>query len=536
MKVRFIPIFLCVSLFGSMVNPVFAMSDSSTASKKSVARKNKNMVKSPPLSPSNTVPPENSTTVVNDGTNAAGNSQIEGPTDLPTRGPLYLPVDLDVPGQSFVSSGPYIGVPLEFAGGDLIVNSPSVNEDIMLLNISKSINQRLTALGRPMGKALGSHILLSGLVEAQAFGKNGPDIRGYSDIDLTSVNLDAFIMGPSTWTSAYFEFAFDNNIGTETGAFSSNNRVLNSRVFISKAFVMIGDFTQSPFYASFGQMYVPFGVYSTTMVSAPLTRILARTLVRPFVFGYKSQSPNSLLATGYIYSGPTHFNGSNNINNGGINLSYSFKQDQYTAIIGGGVISNIADSLGMQFTGNNNNNPPLFGGFGGPIETYVFPGGATNIPSPLVYQIATGDENLAHRVPAYDFNIKFSLGDNWQMIAEYILASTSFSNADLQFNDHGAKPQAANLEVIYNIPWITNPTSISGSYQLSDDALAIGLPAKRYSIAANTSFWRNTLQSLELRRDINYGKTDTSTGSGVTGPSGNGGSANVLTLQFQYYF
>jgi len=524
MKVRFTPVVLGLSLFGLMMGSTFATtsSDSPPAPKKKIIRKNH-------------APSANLSSAQNDGSVAAGNSQIEGPTDLPTRGPLYLPLDLDVPGQSFVSSGPYIGVPLEFSGGYLIVNSPSVNEDIILLNIDKNVDQRLKALGRPMGKALGSHILLSGLVEVQALGKGGSGTNGASDIDLTSVNLDAYIMGPSPWTSAFFEFAYDNNIGTQTGAFSSNDRVLNARVFLTKGFIVLGDFTQSPFYASFGQMYVPFGVYSTTMVSSPLTKILARTLARPLVVGYKSQDPNSLLLTGYIFSGPARINGNSHINNGGINVSYSFKQEKYTAVIGGGVISNIADSLGMQFTGNNNNNPPLFGGFSGPIETYV-PGGATNIPSSDVLQIATGNENLVHRVPAYDFNLKVSLGENWQLIAEYILASTNFNTQDLQFDEDGAKPQAANLEVIYNIPWITFPTSISGSYQLSEDALAIGLPAKRYSLVANTSFWRNTLQSLELRRDINYGKSDTSSGSGVAGPSGNGGSANVITLQFQYYF
>lgn len=517
MKQRFTRIFLSLAFLGLISGPVFAASASSSSTAP------------------NTVKKTGVASAINDGSVAAGNSQIEGPTDLPSRGPLYLPMDLDVPGQSFVSSGPYIGIPLEFTGGYLIVNSPSVNEDIILLNVDKNVDQRLAAMGRPLGKALGSHILLSGLVEGQALGRTGPGIRGSSDIDLTAVDLDAYIMGPSQWTSAFFEFAYDNNVGTETGAFSSNNRMFNSRVFVSKAFVVLGDFTQSPFYMSFGQMYVPFGVYSTTMVSSPLTKILGRTLARPLVVGYKSQTQNSLLATAYIFNGPSHANASNNVNNGGINLSYSFKQNKYTAIFGAGVIANIADSVGMQITGNNNGNPPLFGGFGGPIETFI-PGGATNEAMGGVEQIATGNEKLVHRVPAYDFNAKFSLGDHWQMIAEYVLASTNFSEQDLQFDDAGAKPQALNLEVVYNIPMLANPTSIGASYQMSEEALAIGLPAKRYSVTANTSFWRNTLQSLEFRHDINYGKSDTSEGSGVQGPSGNGSSANVITLQFDYFF
>ncbi|MDA8562149.1 LbtU family siderophore porin [Gammaproteobacteria bacterium] len=477
----------------------------------------------------------NKSSLTDDGTIAAGNSQIEGTTDLPTKGPLYLPVDLNVPGQSFVSSGPYIGIPLEFTGGHLIVNSPSINEDVILLNVNKNITQRLSALGRPIGKALGSHILLSGSIEGQALNKNIVGMKSTSDIDLSTVNLDAFIMGPSQWTSAFFEFSYDNNIGSQTGSFSSNNRMLNSRVRVSRAFIILGDFMRSPFYASFGQMNVPFGVYSTTMSSSPLTKILGKTLSRAIVVGYKSPGKNSLLVSGYAFNGPSHVNASSAINNGGLNINYSFVQDRYTAKIGGGVIANIADSIGMQFTGNNQNNPPMFGGFGGPNETYVIDGVSSN-PSFPVVSVATGNENISHMVPAVDINAKLGLGAHLQMIVEYLFATTSFSHKDLKFNDSGAQPQALNMEIAYNLPWFENPTSIGASYQMSRDALAIGLPASRYSTTANTSFWKNTLQTVEFRRDVNYGVSDTSSGSMIQGPSGNSKSANVVTLKFDYFF
>ncbi len=543
MKSQLTPLVLSVILFG-FCSQSFAATDSEAAKiaalQSSVAELQKQvaLLKNQSKSISTTeiskkvANKSNPTSMANPTSIAAGNSQIEGTTDLPTTGPLYLPVDLDVPGQSFVSSGPYIGIPLEFSGGNLIVNSPSVNEDVTLLQIDLNVDQRLRAMGRP-AESLGSHILLSGLVEGQALYRDGGGAANHSDIDLTSVNIDAYVLGPSTWTSGFIELSYDNNIGTETGSFSSNDRMFNSRVFVNKAFVVIGDFEKTGFYSSFGQMFVPFGVYSTTLVSSPLQKILARTPARVFVVGYQQQTPNSLLATGYIFNGPSHASATSHVNNGGINLAYTLKgtgKTPWSTTFGGGVIANLADSAGMQFTGNNNARPfPLFGGFGGPTETF------TNPDTDLVEQENTGDEQLVHRVPAYDVNLKLSLG-NFQLIAEYITASTHFSPEDLTLNDAGARPDAMNIEGVYNIPWFVNPTSVSVSYQSSRDSLAIGLPAKRYSVVINRSFWKNTLQSLEFRRDYDYHDGDTSTGSGIEGPTGTGKFANVVTLQFDYYF
>jgi len=453
--------------------------------------------------------------------------QIEGPTDLPKSGPLYLPVDFDVPGQSFVSSGPYVGIPLEYSGSNLIVNSPSVNQDIFLLNLRKNITQRLEAYGRPEDGS-GSHILLSGEVQGQGLFTNNGGRNNQSDINLTTAALDAYILGPSRWTSGLIELSYDNNIGSQTGSFSSNNRTQNSRVFINKAFVVIGDFLESPFYASLGQMFVPFGAYATTLVSDPLTQILGRIQARTVVFGYKQQSTNNFYASTYIFKGASHASATSRVNNGGINVGYGFKMNQVNADIGGGVIANIADSQGMQFTGNQ----PLFAGFGGPTVANVV---TTTGTTTSVVTINTGNEKLVHRVPAYDARALLGFGDNIQVIGEYIAASTNFNPNDMTFNSHGARPQAFNLEGVYNLPWFGH-TSVTLAYGMSKNALAIGLPAKRYSFVVNKSWWKDTLQSLELRRDVNYSASSTSTGSDVTGPTGSRQAVNMVTLQFSYFF
>jgi hypothetical protein len=448
--------------------------------------------------------------------------QIEGPTDLPKSGAMYLPVDFDVPGQSFVSSGPYIGIPLEYSGSNLIVNSPSVNEDVILLKLRKNITQRLESYGRPED-ASGSHILLSGTVQGQGVFTN------HSDINVSNVALDAYALGPSRWTSGLVELSYDNNLGTQSGSFSSNNRTQNSRVYVNKAFVVIGDFLESPFYASFGQMFVPFGVYSNTLVSSPLTEGLGRVQTRALVLGYKQQATNNFYASTYIFKGPSYVGSTKRVNNGGINLGYGFRMNRVNADVGGGVVANIADSQGMQYTGNQ----PLFAGFGGPtVSTVTTTSGGTA----SAVTVNTGNESLVHRVPAYDIHTLLGFGDNIQFIGEYIAASTNFNPNDMTFNSHGARPQALHLEGVYNLPWFKTPTSTALAYDRTRNALAIGLPAQRYSFVINQSWWKDTLQSLEFRHDINYSASSTSSGSNVTGPSGTGKAVNMVTFQFSYYF
>ncbi len=432
-------------------------------------------------------------------------------TNLPSSGTTYLPVDVDVPGQSFVSSGPYIGIPLQFSGSNLIINNPSVNQDVALLKVRKNIHQRLESLG-VIEAPDHAHVLLSGIIEGQGIYKDIGGGTNSTDIDLTNATLDAYILGPE-WVSGLMSLTYDNSIGTQTGTFASNSRDLNSRVYITQAFATIGNLSKSPLYGTFGQMYVPFGTYSSNMVSSPLTTAVARTKARAIVLGYQQQADNAFYAAGYVFKGDSHAGATSRVNNGGVNLGYHFVRENFNGDIGAGVIANIADSVGMQFVGNT---PLVFNGFGG-----------VN---------GTGNERIAHRVPAYDVRALLSLGSHIDLLAEYITASTHFNKNDLTMNRHGAKPQALNAEAAFTFNAFSRPSSIAVGYGMTKDALALELPAQRYSMVFNTSIWRDTLQSLELRHDVNYGKSNFATGSNVVAPQASGQPDNIITAQFDYYF
>lgn len=444
----------------------------------------------------------------------ADNIQVGSNVDLMkvSSDDAVLPSDYGIPGRSLVSTGPYVGSPIQFSGSNLIINSPSVNIDTQLLSIRKAILANIIKHhGAQAAENFNQgHLLLSGVVAGQAKYHQGAGVADGSDIDLSNMSLDAVVFGPSDWTQAFVELSYNNDYGYNDvyGNVANGHRVGNSRVYVNKAFITIGDFNKSPFYASVGQYYVPFGAYSSAMITDPLTKSLARTKARAITLGIQQQSENAFAGSVYAFQGDTKTNANGKrVSNGGIDASYKFATDGIKAKFGVGIIANLADSVGMQE--------------------------GTNLWA------NKDNQRIDHRVPAYDVRGALSIGDHLDLLAEWVGASKRFDALDLSYGDHGAKPWALHTEADYSF-YILNekPSAFGIAYGKTSDALGLGLPSDRYSAVFNTSLWRNTLQAIEFRHENNYSKSSTATSGRVTRAVANGlgKTDNAVVAEFDYYF
>ena len=404
-----------------------------------------------------------------------------------------------------VVTSPYLGSRPAFDGSDYIVNISSINRDIRLMQQRRRLFRAYEGFGYPGPQK--PILAFSGKVEplvelGDPFAPNrAADLTlGSSELDVAAILNDK--------VEAYMSLSFDDSPPDVGG-----QRLSNSSIDLNMGFVNIGDLDKTPFYFTAGQMFVPFGRFSSAMVSAPLTMVLARTKTRPFIFGYKSQHDSGPFAAVYGYRSDTNY-GSTGV--GGLNMGYVIDSTNASGEIGGSVISSIDDAGGMQFTGSIPGT--TFGGFSSP----------------------TNGNEFVHKIPAVGVHGNLSV-DRYNFTAEWVGATTSFRPQDLSFNGRGAQPQAAQLEAGVTFKNFDKPASLALGYQWSKDTLALNMPAQRISSVYNISIWKDTVESLEYRHDINFRNDQFANGaapSGLVNAStiGKGGAADTLLLQIGVYF
>lgn len=418
----------------------------------------------------------------------------------------YHPIALEADGTVLtyiagtpVVTSPYLGEGPAFDASDVIINISKVNQDLRLMErravMEKSFESHgLSAPETPI-------IALSGKLEPYAIASD-PYVGDPSwDIDLGSAELDiAATFNP--WTEGLISFAYDAAPPATGG-----QRISNSSVSVDRAFVNVGNLNETPVYFTTGQFYMPFGQYSSNMVSSPVTLSLGRVQARAVMLGYKHLEPEGIY--GGVFGYKTDTTGGQDLAGGG-SLAYDFSEGPASGRLGASVVSNIADSNGMQSTGGSGG---AFSGFG------------TSSATEAVTQ-----------VPGYDVQGLLNYGP-YGLIAEWVTAAESFETSDLSFNGTGALPQALNVEGSYSFQSAKKPTAVALGYSVTQDALALFLPRERYSAVVNVSWWRDTVESLEYRHDVDYAESDSAAGIGSTvATTGTGHSSDTVTAQLGVYF
>ena len=380
-----------------------------------------------------------------------------------------------------VLSSPYIGLNNKYDGSDLASKFPSINEDLHLLQQKQSFHVFYNQSKRALPKQ--PLIELSGKLEAIAFEHEPFGDNSDHGIDFNTAEL-AVITHAHRWVSGFFALTYDNS-----PSFLNRNRAANSRFYLNKGFITYGDLSEKPYYVTVGQMNLPFGRYSSGMISASLPSQLGRTRVRAINLGYYDVTGH--FGQFYFYNG----NMATHELNYGVNLGLDKQLRKNIFLnVAAGVLSDIADSDGMQNNGNpvlSVSAPSVFSGFG--------------------LHSATGVDRLEHSVPAANIHTRLRVGV-WNFIGEYTHATRRFDPNDLLMNTHGAKPSALQLELVRNLKIQDKTANVALGYQSTKDALALNMPEQRYAVVLSTSLFRNTIQAIEFRHDKIYGRSDTASG------------------------
>lgn len=404
-----------------------------------------------------------------------------------------------------VVSSPFLGDRPAFDGSDYIVNISSINRDIRLMQQRRRLYRAYERIGYPAPQM--PIIAVSGKAEPLAV-VNRPYV-GKTDGDLTlgSSEVD-FAAALNQSVEAYIAIAYDESPP------SVGPRINNSAFNLNMGFVNIGDLDKTPWYFTAGQLYVPFGRFSSAMISAPLTMNEARTKARPFILGYKSQENTGLFAAVYGYKSDTTM-GKSGV--GGLNLGYIFEKNDINGEVGGSYISSIDDAAGMQRTASSPGT--TFGGFGS----------------------ATNGNEWVRKTPAIDVHGNVGI-DRYNFSAEWVTTTQDFRVVDLSMNGQGARPQAGQFEANMTFKTFNRPASLGVGYQWSHDALALNLPLQRFIGVFNISIWKDTVESIEYRHDIDYAASQFANGanSSLFAPNantvGSGKASDTVSAQIGVYF
>jgi len=467
-KNKFILIFFVAALFGSKA--AFAADNNDAVAKKPVAKKSVNnlAIRTSAL--------ENQIRTL---TSQIDQMQNKGKGSVPEdndKFQFHSLLEMYAHGPAVVTS-PSFGVRRPDDNySDLMSKLSSMNEDLVLLGLRKKMDNHAKEEGIPIPTR--PIIALSGAVEGQFIYNSNDSFTSTSksDINLNTAEVDV-IAEAGPWATAAMIINYVDKKDAKSA--DSITRWNNSRIRLDRGWLTLGQLNKAPVYFTIGQVYAPFGSYSSNMVTTPSTQILGRVKDRMVVLGYNQFG---IYAQAYTYAGETEPTNSEAIKHTGFNLGYKFERENFAIAAGAGAIGNLAESVGMQ--------DKIFG------------------------KPNKGNEGITSRVYGLNGHIKTTFYNTFTLLAEYIRASKAFDATDLMFNGYGAKPQALQIEGSVKFKVAGKPSFLFAGYGLTNQALALEVPKQTYFVGYSASLIKYTLASLEYRHDVGYNLGDTSGSSG----------------------
>lgn len=232
-----------------------------------------------------------------------------------------------------------------------------------------------------------------------------------------------------------------------------------------------------------GQMYVPFGRFDTGMVSDPLTLELGETGDSALMLGTAGDS--SLYGALYLYNGDVMEADATDDTDLVVGLNAGYANDMMD--IGLGYMSNIADTDLLQ----------------GALEE------------------ATGAMAVDAYVGGLDVYATLQMGA-FSVILEHVAAASAFEIGDFGLAEEKT-PSASHVELGMDLG---GERGLALTYQMTDDALFLGLPASAAGVAYTMPVYEAASLGFEYMTMADYDEED----------GGSGESANALTIQLATSF
>lgn len=341
-------------------------------------------------------------------------------------------------------------------------------------------------LGSSPGDDWFQSVTFSGAVEIEA---SGTDSDGFSGDDASDINVATAELGIEAvindWTTANLVLLWEEEDGG------------SSDLTVDEAIITFANPDVTPFYFTAGRTAAPFGRFDTNMVSDPLTMDIGETKETLLLVGIETEG---FYASVYGFNGDLDDGGDNVIDNGGVDLGFTWEETDRSVDFGVSYINDIGDSDGV---------------------SDVISG---NLPGGVDYR---------RNVPSYAAHAMFTVG-GFNLIGEYVTASKQFDlTNELAFNGSGAKPSAWNLEAGYSFQLAGHESAVAVGFQKTKEALGLGLPEKRISAAFSVVILENTTFSLEWAHDEDYGTGDL---DAVSGTAGTGTDSDTITAQLAIEF